>query len=398
MAENEKSQEEQRRAAIKEGGTNISARHWGEKAGTGAGAAIAWAMNKYGSKTRLGSMASFAITTGAMAVTGNSFFNWMKSGASKDKDKAGDHGGNPFVSSFIEGAAQEITLAALKKGKAPESIKGLSLVKTASEDSEDVRKMGIVPRGMEQYLALAGNAASYAAPYMMKKLWKRAPESIKKPVSDLRDAAMKKTLHLSGAAKKYGLRALATAKTRGVQVLKALKGLGDTALMGGRLALGSAKTKGIQGLSAAKQFASNALTGGRKLGIQSFDATKKFGSRALNFAKRIGTPAMKIAPKLLRGAGPVGALINAADAGYTAGTLINKGLGYTAGKLTGGKYKGEGWLGNMLYDFLNPQAKVNSKLRIDVHDDRLMVKGEQGKQGGISLNRGYEWNSAYGGA
>lgn len=46
-----------------------------------------------------------------------------------------------------------------------------------------------------------------------------------------------------------------------------------------------------------------------------------------------------------------GALVaGAGAAGYGIGTLANKGLGKLSGKLSGGKYSGEGWLGNWLYD------------------------------------------------
>ena len=60
----------------------------------------------------------------------------------------------------------------------------------------------------------------------------------------------------------------------------------------------------------------------------------------------------------------------AAAAGYGAGTLINKGMGRLSGKASGGKYGGDGWLGNMLYDVLHKEQKppeVNNviNLRVD---------------------------------
>jgi len=46
-----------------------------------------------------------------------------------------------------------------------------------------------------------------------------------------------------------------------------------------------------------------------------------------------------------------GAMVAAAGAaGYGVGTLANKGLGAAADKLSGGKYKGDGWFGDWLYD------------------------------------------------
>ena len=40
----------------------------------------------------------------------------------------------------------------------------------------------------------------------------------------------------------------------------------------------------------------------------------------------------------------------AGAAGYGVGALLNEGFGWGAGKISGGKYKGEGWLGDALYD------------------------------------------------
>lgn len=49
-----------------------------------------------------------------------------------------------------------------------------------------------------------------------------------------------------------------------------------------------------------------------------------------------------------------GALVaGAGAAGYGVGTLANKGLGAAADKLSGGKYKGDGWFGDWLYDQIN---------------------------------------------
>lgn len=45
----------------------------------------------------------------------------------------------------------------------------------------------------------------------------------------------------------------------------------------------------------------------------------------------------------------------AAGGGYLAGYGINHGLGYLRGKVTNGKYSGQGWLGEELYDAFHPQ-------------------------------------------
>lgn len=82
-----------------------------------------------------------------------------------------------------------------------------------------------------------------------------------------------------------------------------------------------------------------------------------------------------------------------AAAGYGIGTLLNKGMGWISGKLTGGKYSGEGWMGSMLYDYMNPpdtqvqnQNTINVSLKVD-KDNRL--KAETGDMNTkVNLNRG----------
>jgi TP901 family phage tail tape measure protein len=57
----------------------------------------------------------------------------------------------------------------------------------------------------------------------------------------------------------------------------------------------------------------------------------------------------------------------AGAAGYGAGTLINEGWGWAAGKVSDGKYEGSGWLGDMLYDFMHKEQdrKININMIID---------------------------------
>jgi hypothetical protein len=69
-------------------------------------------------------------------------------------------------------------------------------------------------------------------------------------------------------------------------------------------------------------------------------------------------------------------------------------MGWASGKLTGGKHKGEGWLGDMLYDFLHkaerPQVKNDIKLNISIDKDGRIIadSGNHGTDISVALNRG----------
>lgn len=82
-----------------------------------------------------------------------------------------------------------------------------------------------------------------------------------------------------------------------------------------------------------------------------------------------------------------GGLGLAGAAGYGVGTLINKGIGAASGK-------GEGWLGNMLYDFLHkaekPEVKNDIKLNINIDKNGRVVteSNNPGTNLNISLARG----------
>lgn len=100
------------------------------------------------------------------------------------------------------------------------------------------------------------------------------------------------------------------------------------------------------------------------------------------------------AGKIAGALGKAGMVTGAGIAGYEIGGLINEGLGWTSGKLTGGKHSGEGWLGSMLYDFFhkaeNPKVKNEIKLNINIDKNGRVIAdgGGSGTDLDISLERG----------
>jgi hypothetical protein len=83
---------------------------------------------------------------------------------------------------------------------------------------------------------------------------------------------------------------------------------------------------------------------------------KKLGGNALKFAPAAGVWGL--------GAG------TSALAGYGIGSLLNRGLGWLSGKATGGKYKGEGWLGDMLYSLVHKEKKQENKIHLSIRVDQ----------------------------
>lgn len=83
--------------------------------------------------------------------------------------------------------------------------------------------------------------------------------------------------------------------------------------------------------------------------------------------------------------------------GYGIGTLLNKGFGWLSEKISGGKYGGEGWLGDILYDILHsekksgsPEVKVEVKnnIRIDEHDHTFTETDNMNARIDTKLQRG----------
>ncbi len=63
--------------------------------------------------------------------------------------------------------------------------------------------------------------------------------------------------------------------------------------------------------------------------------------------------------------GKAGMVAGTAAAAYEAGGLLNQGAGWISGKLSGGQYGGEGWLGSMIYDAIHNENKINLSVNID---------------------------------
>lgn len=109
----------------------------------------------------------------------------------------------------------------------------------------------------------------------------------------------------------------------------------------------------------------------------------------------IGAQIMKHTPLFL----PRQVLVPAL-AGYGAGWLLNKGAGAMSDLISGGRYKGSGWLGNMYYDWRHTyspvarqektEVKNNIQLNIKIDkDDRVFAaSNDPGTSTNISLDRG----------
>jgi len=87
-----------------------------------------------------------------------------------------------------------------------------------------------------------------------------------------------------------------------------------------------------------------------------------------------------------------GKLALAGGAGFAAGTGINMMMGGLSGWATNGKYKGDGWLGDMLYDLLHKEEKTEVKPTINVslnvdQNGRMMAKTDN-MNTQVNLKRG----------
>ena len=91
-------------------------------------------------------------------------------------------------------------------------------------------------------------------------------------------------------------------------------------------------------------------------------------------------------PMLASRAGFVGL---AGAGGYLVGTGLNKGMGAIAGGVSQGRYKGDGWMGEMLYDLIHRQGayapssgpgiylpgrgqQTKNDVKIDIHFDEFL--------------------------
>jgi hypothetical protein len=72
--------------------------------------------------------------------------------------------------------------------------------------------------------------------------------------------------------------------------------------------------------------------------------------------------------------------------------LLNESMGWLSGKLSGGKYQGEGWMGDALYDFLhraeNPEVKNNVSIAVNVDGNGRVTATTNDMNTNIGLPRG----------
>lgn len=89
-----------------------------------------------------------------------------------------------------------------------------------------------------------------------------------------------------------------------------------------------------------------------------------------------------------------GSVLAAGAAGYGIGKLLNLGLGWATGKMSGGKYKGSGAIGEMLYDFIHKQSatqpkkqEVGGEIKIKIESETpARVTGMKAKNSKVPLN------------
>jgi len=157
-------------------------------------------------------------------------------------------------------------------------------------------------------------------------------------------------LGTAGAAG-YGLYRMARGTAAGRRVLKGvggvkglLKGLGGTAV-------GIAEGKAVQAATGVTPVFVTNWPPGFAAGAPEAPVPGGSVKGALSLAKNLG-------------------LVTAAGAaGYGVGTLLNRGWGRAAEAFTGGRYKGEGWLGEMIYDLLHREKEQKNDIRIDIQVD-----------------------------
>ena len=168
----------------------------------------------------------------------------------------------------------------------------------------------------------------------------------------------------------YGLYRLMKGGMAGSRVLKGMGGIKGLISSLGGTAAGIAEGKAVEAATGVTPvFVTNWPAGG-------LGATPAVDMPGVGKILKMGT--------IARWAGGAG---TALAIGYGAGSLLNSGIGKATGK-------GEGWLGDMLYDFLhkaeNPKVENDIKLNINIDKDGRVVAdtGQAGTDMTVNLNRG----------
>ncbi|OHD24771.1 MAG: hypothetical protein A2Y38_07755 [Spirochaetes bacterium GWB1_59_5] len=179
---------------------------------------------------------------------------------------------------------------------------------------------------------------------------------------------------------------------RWFKVAGAVAAVGAAAIVAGKLAQAGSRVRDL--VRGGKGGAAGGLGGGKfgdAIPVYVVNgAASVFNPEAGGLPGKAGKASK--AGRVMGALGKAGAVLGAGVAGYEVGGLINQGLGGISGMFTGGKYKGEGWMGEMLYDALHREqkpAEVGGTLKIEIEGAPVRVKQMQTKGGmGIDVDSG----------
>lgn len=102
-----------------------------------------------------------------------------------------------------------------------------------------------------------------------------------------------------------------------------------------------------------------------------------------------GLPGGAAGGKMMSLLGKAGLIGTVAGTAYAGGNVLNQGMGWISGKMSGGQYGGEGWLGAMLYDLIHgtdKQRSTNVTVNID-KDGRVTTESNDAKSK-VDVKRG----------
>jgi len=176
----------------------------------------------------------------------------------------------------------------------------------------------------------------------------------------------------------YGIERLIRGGAAGGRVLKGMGGVGGFLKSLGGTAVGIAEGKAVQAATGVTPvFVTNWPAGG--IVAPGTSSAKTAG----DIAAGAGGAAA------LRGAGfmpAAGKLALAGLAGYGVGWFLNQNMAAMADLVSGGKYKGAGWFGDMYYDWRHtyspvarqekPEVKNTVNLNIQIDNDRIVADSD----------------------
>jgi TP901 family phage tail tape measure protein len=103
-----------------------------------------------------------------------------------------------------------------------------------------------------------------------------------------------------------------------------------------------------------------------------------------------GLPGGSGSGKLISLLGKAGLIGTVAATAYGAGTLANQGAGWISGKVSGGQYGGEGWMGSLIYDLIHGKEGSKSSTNVTVNIDKndRVTTDSDNPVSDIKVNRG----------